>query len=213
MYTPKHFSSTDDWPKIEKLVRENSFATVLSHPENEHPFINHLPIIFDPDHQPAASHDKTLIGHMAKANPQWQHFQKNSQATFIFHGPHTYISPLWYRSGRDVPTWNYTVVHMKGHIQLLESFEEQIDILKKLSRFFEGESSTAWKFSLPPDLDRNSLSKAIVSFRFTPETIEAKFKLSQNRSKEDRLGVIEGLGSRSDEMSHAIRNLMLENER
>ncbi|HWU42931.1 MAG TPA: FMN-binding negative transcriptional regulator, partial [Bdellovibrio sp.] len=147
MYLPKHFSA-EEWKKISDLIQQNSFATVLSFPENEKPFINHLPIIFDRDLQ----NENILIGHMAKRNPQWLHFKKNPECTLIFHGPHTYITPRWYKSGRDVPTWNYAVVHLHGKIELLEKFEEQIDVLKKLSEYFEGNGPNLWQFELPDDL-------------------------------------------------------------
>lgn len=205
MYLPKHFS-VDEWKKISDLIRQNSFATVLSFPENEKPYINHLPIIFDSD----LEKENVLIGHMAKRNSQWVHFKKNFECTIIFHGPHTYITPRWYKSGRDVPTWNYAVVHLHGKIELVEKFEEQVDVLKKLSRYFEGNGPDSWQFELPDDLlDEASLTTAIISFKFTPEKIEAKFKLSQNRNEGDRLGIVEGLNERTDEMSLAVRAMMI----
>jgi transcriptional regulator len=205
MYTPKHFS-LDEWRQISEIIRQNSFATVLSFPENENPYINHIPIIFETESGPQS----TLIGHMAKRNPQWIHFKNNPDCTLIFHGPHAYITPLWYKSGRDVPTWNYAAVHFLGKIEILDGFRDQIEILKKLTRFFEGEKPGAWEFELPDDLmDEAALTSAIVSFRFRIEKIEAKIKLSQNRNEADRQGVIDGLEQRPDEMSQAIRQMML----
>lgn len=207
MYLPKHFSQ-EEWTQISDLVKANGFATVLSFPKNENTYINHLPLVFDQD----SEKENALIGHMAKRNPQWMHFKENPNCTVIFHGPHTYITPTWYKSGRDVPTWNYTVVHMHGKIELLESFDDQINVLEKLTQFYEGSGPRAWQFELPDDLlDAPSLTSAIISFRFRPEKIEAKFKLSQNRVEIDRQGIIQGLGERKDEMSHAIRRLMMEN--
>jgi transcriptional regulator len=208
MYLPKHFSQADEL-KVKKLIEQNGFATILSYPKNEKPFINHLPVIFSS----RLGDEKILIGHMAKRNPQWQHFKENPDSTLIINGGHTYITPRWYKSGRDVPTWNYAVAHLHGKMELVESFDEQIEILKQLSLFFESPSPTPWDFELPDDLlDESALTSAIISFKFHIETIEAKFKLSQNRSAEDRQGVIEGLLERTDDMSNLVRTMMVENE-
>lgn len=207
MYLPGHFSETEQ-DKIKNLIDQNSFATVLSFPENEKPFINHLPIIFSKK----SGEENVLIGHVAKRNPQWMHFKNNSDCTLIFHGGHTYITPKWYKSGRDVPTWNYAVVHLHGKVELIEPFAEQVDILKQLAVFFEKSNSSPWEFELPEDLkDEALLTSAIVSFKFHIERTEAKFKLSQNRSKEDQNGVLEGLLERKDDMSRIVRQMILRN--
>lgn len=205
---PKHFVEKDRL-KVIKLIEQNSFATVLSYPKNEKPFVNHLPVIFSSLPQ----EENVLIGHMAKRNPQWQHFAENSESTIIIHGAHTYITPKWYRSGRDVPTWNYAVAHLHGKIELIKSFEGQIEILKQLSNFFERSNQNPWQFELPDDLlDETVLGSAIISFKFHIEKIEAKFKLSQNRSAQDRQGIMDGLMSRTDEMSKIVRSMMAETE-
>lgn len=200
MYTPPKFNVTDI-EMIAQLVRENSFATVISYPDDI--FINHLPLIYE-----AGSAD-VLIGHMSRKNPQWEHFQKNPKATVIIHGPHAYISPSWYRSGRDVPTWNYAVVHLQGRVEIVEDFRGQVKILKAASEYFEQDFENSWRFSLPDDLKTDAdLTAAIVSFRFVIEKTEAKFKLSQNRGVEDQEGVREGLAERGDEQSLKVRELM-----
>jgi len=208
MYLPKHFSSQDE-KKIRKLIEENAFITLLSYPKDSIPFINHLPVIFSPE----PGENEILLGHMAKRNPQWMHFKENPQATIIVQGPHTYITPSWYKSGRDVPTWNYVALHLQGHIQLVEKFSEQTKVLKQLTSFFERPNPKPWEFELPEDLlDPAALTGAIISFKFKIEKVDAKFKLSQNRSKEDKDGVIDGLNNRTDEMSQKVRQLMIENQ-
>lgn len=208
MYLPKHFS-TEENARVKKLIEQNPFATILSFPKESKPFINHLPVIFSAK----AGEEEIIIGHMAKRNPQWMHFKKNSECTILIHGAHTYITPKWYKSGRDVPTWNYAVAHLHGKIELMESFSEQIDTLKQLTTFFEKTSPDPWEFELPQDLlDEAALTSAIISFRFKIENIEAKFKLSQNRGLADRTGMIDGLSERPDEMSKMVRDMMLENE-
>ncbi|MGZ3771699.1 MAG: FMN-binding negative transcriptional regulator, partial [Bdellovibrio sp.] len=155
---------------------------------------------------------KILIGHMAKKNPQWRHFKDNPNCTIIINGGHTYITPKWYKSGRDVPTWNYAIVHLHGEIELIESYEGQIEILKQLSNYFEKSNPAPWEFELPYDLlNESALNAAIISFKFHIHKIEAKFKLSQNRSNEDKQGIIEGLSERTDEMSKLVRQMMIDN--
>ena len=115
-----------------------------------------------------------IVGHMAKRNPQWLHFKDNPDCTMIFQGGHTYITPTWYRSGRDVPTWNYAIAHLYGKIEVVELYDEQIEILKKLTLHFERDSINPWEFSLPEDLvNESALTSVIVSFRFKVEKIEA----------------------------------------
>lgn len=209
MYTPAHFSANDKDLQIRKLIEQNGFATLLSFPDNAPVFINHLPIIFSS----TPGYEKIIIGHMAKRNPQWMHFKKNPNATLIIQGPHTYITPTWYKSGRDVPTWNYAVAHLHGKIQLVENFTDQVEILKQLTKFYEAPSPSPWEFELPEDLlDESALTSAIISFQFHTEKIEAKFKLSQNRPAEDRQGVMDGLSARTDDQSLAIRRLMQESK-
>ena len=97
---------------------------------------------------------------------------------------------------------------MLGQLQLKNSFEDICTNLKELTKVFES-GPAAWEFELPTDLVRPAdLTAAIVAFSIVPEKIDAKFKLSQNRPMSDRLGVIEGLSLRRDEMSLAVRKYM-----
>lgn len=209
MYLPPYASAKDE-AAVRDLIGQNAFATVLSFPSGEQPFINHLPIVFSG----LEGEENVLVGHMAKRNPQWRHFEANPQATMIFHGPHTYITPTWYKSGRDVPTWNYAVVHLHGRIELLPNFKDQIAVLQRQTAVFEAGSANPWEFELPSDLlDAPSLESAIISFKFHIEKQEVKFKLSQNRSELDQQGVIDGLSTRTDDDSRAIRELMKMNRR
>lgn len=205
MYTPKHFAV--DGEMVRKIIEENGFATILSFPEGEPPFINHLPLMF-------GDSPEILLGHMSRKNPQWMHFKKNPRCTALIHGPHAYITPRWYKSGRDVPTWNYAAVHLHGRVELIEDFAGQKDVLEKLSEFYERASATPWEFELPEDLaSGETLTAAIVSFKFMIEKTEAKFKLSQNRPAQDRAGVIEGLLERTDDESARVRAIMIELEK
>jgi transcriptional regulator len=187
VYPPKHFSEEDS-KRVFKLIRDYPFATLISGG-----MITHLPLLFDEEGQ-------RILGHVARANPHW----KEKQATAIFHGPHTYVTPLWYEQN-DVPTWNYAVVHVRAKLRLITDFKETIGVLKSLSAKFDKE----WRFTLPDDLkSEEELLGAIVAFELTELEFEAKFKLGQNRSEGDRKGVMGGLAGRTDEMSRAVLGLM-----
>lgn len=199
MYSPKQFTQVSE-QEVRKLIDTHPFATLLSY--STEVTVNHLPIIFGDE-------PGTLIGHMSRKNPQWEHFQNNPQCLAVFHGPHAYISPKWYKSGRDVPTWNYAVVHVHGKMELVEDFAGQVETLKMLSSYFEKASPLPWKFELPADLlEPAMLTRAIISFRIRIKSIEAKFKFSQNRSREDQAGVIEGLAELKDDQSRLVREMM-----
>lgn len=202
MYLPKHF--TAERAAAIKLMEDFPFATVISMDDLGQPFANHLPLLIE-----CHEDDIKIIGHMAKRNPQWTQFKRNHRALVTFHGPHAYVSPKWYVSGRDVPTWNYAAVHASGAVKLIEAFDDLKEILAKQSARFERDRPDPWEFELPDDLvSPAALTSAIIGFEIQVESLEGKFKLSQNRAKGDREGVMRGLGGQMDEMSLLVRAMM-----
>lgn len=194
MYNPQKFKSADMEEAFE-LMDYFPFATVITVADGV-PFVSHLPLT------PKKVDGRIeLIGHMAKANPQWKQFA-GSDITAIFHGPHAYITPVWYAKD-DVPTWNYSVVHVKGKADLLGG-EDLVECLKELSSHSERHWPSGWQFSIPEDLQGEHLEKHIVGFKIQITDISFKKKLSQNRKAEDRAGVLKGLAGRSDEASHQV---------
>src|SRR5688572_28058136 len=108
MYIPEAFR--EDRPEaLQALIREHCFGTLVSRHEGERG-ASHVPLLLDRDHGPHG----TLLGHMARANPQWQGFREGEEVLAIFQGPHAYVSPSWYETELSVPTWNYAVVHACG---------------------------------------------------------------------------------------------------
>ncbi|MFV8248714.1 FMN-binding negative transcriptional regulator [Bdellovibrio bacteriovorus] len=194
MYNPQKYKSADLEEAFE-LMDYHPFATVITVADGE-PFVSHLPLT-----PKKIDGGLELIGHMAKANPQWKQFAE-SDITAIFHGPHTYITPVWYAKD-DVPTWNYSVVHVKGNAELLRG-KDLVECLKDLSSQSERHWPSGWQFSIPEDLQDESLEKHIVGFRIQITDISFKKKLSQNRKPEDRAGVLKGLAGRPDEASQQV---------
>jgi len=203
MYNPQRFKS-DDTTEAFDLMEQNPFATVITVVEGK-PFVSHLPLI------PKRAGDRVeLIGHLARANPHWKSFASasaSSQATVIFHGPHTYITPKWYAEN-DVPTWNYSTVHVTGKFELIESYDCIVEGLKELTTHVERHWPSGWEFLVPNDLTGDILPKSIVGFRIKVDEINFKKKLSQNRTAADRAGILRGLETRGDDNSRSILNEM-----
>ena len=185
-YTPTHFT-TDDRAAIARLMHEHSFATLVT-PAAPEPLVSHLPLLLVPGCEP---HGK-LLGHFARANPHWQQVRE-VQSIAVFHGPHAYVSPSWYSEpDRMVPTWNYATVHAHGVLEIVEDAVEAQGIIAALVQRFEASRPAPWKF-VRDQRERDVLMGAIVPFRMRIRRIDAKFKLSQNRSSDDRARVIAAL--------------------
>lgn len=200
MYIRKPFEG--DRANALSLIQNHPFATLIGIDYGK-PTVTHLPILIE------STEPLRLVGHMSRANPQWQGFSRNSEATLIFNGPHSYITPRWYVSGRDVPTWNYAVAHAHGKLRLFSDYNELVSTLTKLSAHFESGAAQPWEFYLPDDLKgQDILPRMIIGFDMTVERLEVSLKLNQNRPLEDRLSVIEALSSQQDDDSRAIAEMM-----
>ena len=197
MYIPKAFH-VDDEQIIHEFIESNSFATLVSTVDSA-PFATHLPLLFDRRRPPHG----LLLGHLARANPQWRAFDGRQEALAIFHGPHAYVSPSWYTTTPAVPTWNYTAVHVYGVPRLIDSAEAFSDILDRLIGFYESGMPHPWPGVLPEDF-RDQLMRGIVGVAIDIRRIEGKFKLSQNRSREDQRAVVEQLEASADPMARAL---------
>lgn len=200
MYIPEHFKETNP-ARISALIQGHPFGMLVTAPEGV-PFVSHLPFIFE---CPAGSQGK-LLGHMARANPQWQHFSASSEVLAVFQGPHAYVSPSWY-SSPGVPTWNYAVVHLRGKPRFIEDESELEALLEQLTHVHESHMPNPWK----PDLTgerRSKLLNMIVGFEIEITYIQGKFKLSQNRPLEDQQNVVEELSQSNNQTDTAVAKLM-----
>ena len=186
MYTPSHFTMADRAP-IARLMHDYSFATLVT-PAAPGPFISHLPLLLVPGSEPHG----TLVGHMARANPHWEH-AAGITSVAVFHGPHAYVSPSWYAEpSKAVPTWNYASVHAHGALEIIDDPVETRGVLDALVQRFEGQREAPWQFAMPAP-QRDALVNAIVAFRLRIRSVEAKFKLSQNRPRGDQVRVAAAL--------------------
>ena len=201
MYQPRAFVETD-LAQLDALFAADPFATLVTQDETGAPFASHLPLLYRRNGEGIR-----IEGHWAKPNPQARHA---GEALLIVHGPHAYVSPGWYpdkESAGRVPTWNYAVAHLRGKLDRFEEEASLADLVSRLSRRFEASVDSDWEFD-SQDPRQQALLRGIVGFRFAPETIDIKFKLSQNHPLANRHAVIEALSARDDADACAVAALM-----
>jgi len=186
LYVPAHFA-TDDRAAMARLMHDYPFATVIT-PAGGELHVSHVPLLHVPDGEPHG----TLVGHFARANPHWLHAE-GVESLVVFQGPHAYVSPSWYTAPeRMVPTWNYAAVHAHGTLAPVADDRQARGVLAALVERFEGGRAAPWRPTMPaPQFD--AMVSAIVAFRIPIRRLEGKFKLSQNRSAEDRARVAQRL--------------------
>lgn len=209
MYVPAAFVESD-LTVLHDFIERNSFGLVVSHAEaspeadaaSGQPFASHLPLLLDK----TAGSQGTLIGHMARANPQWR--QAAGQTVLaVFSGPHAYISPTWYAAEQVVPTWNYVAVHVYGKLHVIEDRHALLDILRETVHLYEQHMPQPWSFDADSTFIERLLTQ-ITGLRIEIERIEGKWKLNQNHPAERRERVVQALSLREDENALAIASLM-----
>ncbi|MGE0714060.1 MAG: FMN-binding negative transcriptional regulator [Alphaproteobacteria bacterium] len=206
LYNPQHFRETDR-AALDAFVAEHPFATLVS-VGADGPIVSHLPMLLDPEPAPGGS----LIGHIARANPQWRASDVDKPVVAIFHGPDAYISPSWYPSkaehGKVVPTWNYAVVHATGRLVPFEDADALRALVDRLTDTHEAAFAAPWRTSDAPEEFIRAQLRGIVGVRIEIASIEGKMKLSQNRSAADKAGAVDGLERRHEVPSEAVASLM-----
>ena len=200
MYIPPAFLESD-LPTLHEFIERHSFGLLVSQ-HNGSPFATHLPLLLDR----TSSALGTLIGHVARANPQWEQCL-GQPVLAVFSGPHAYISPTWYEAEHVVPTWNYVAVHASGRVRLVEDQPGLLDIVRHSVEVYEQSMPRPWSLG-EADTFVERLLKQIVGFRIEIERLEGKWKLNQNHPVERREKVVRSLGERDDENSTAIAGMM-----
>ena len=202
MYIPRVNEVHDQAALLSFMARFN-FATLVTIAAGL-PCASHLPWEVDAACVP---HGK-LRGHLARPNPQWRHFQAGQEVLVIFQGAHGYISPSWYAVAQPaVPTWNYMVAHVYGVPQIIEEPAAVYRHLRTLVQEHEGSIDSQWRLD---EGYMQKLARGVVAFEIEITRLEGKFKLSQNRSVEDRRGVIAALGASSYAGDRALAQAMEE---
>ena len=201
MYIPEHFRNEDRATAL-AFMRANPFVILISN-TGEGPFATHVPVIIR-----ASADQLTIRGHVAKANPHWRYLQNDPTCLMIFHGAHAYISPSNYDTREVVPTWNYGAVHIYGNATTYAEPDQLLSMLHDLIPTFEAAYEQQWA-SLSEAYQQRMLSH-IVGFEIAVTKLEAKFKLSQNRTRNEQQHIIDSLSGASDTAVSGTAHLMCE---
>jgi transcriptional regulator len=188
LYVP-HFNAMDA-DDVRPFVDAVATAQLVTVGADGMPDATFLPVLWEGDR---------LVGHLARANGHWRRIIDGSPALAIVMGPDTYVSPSWYAAkaehGRVVPTWNYSVVHLRGRVVVHDDPAWVRALVTRLTDRHEQRRDEPWAVSDAPDDYVEKNLRPIVGVEVVVESVEAKAKLSQNRSDEDRAGVAAGLAA------------------
>lgn len=194
MYTPAHFAVTDP-AALHRIIREHPLGILVT-PSPDGLDANHIPFEFDP----TVGAQGLLSAHVARANPVWQQCAGGADVLIVFRGNEHYISPNWYPSKhethRQVPTWNYEVVHAHGRLTVRDDDKFVRGVVARLTRAHEASEPKPWKMgdSAPDYID--GMVRAIVGIEVLVTRLEGKSKLSQNRESRDVQGAADSLRAR-----------------
>lgn len=201
MYTPSSFKEENP-DVLFRLIEQYSFGVLFSH-HQESPEATHLPFLINRSKGKLGS----LIAHFARANKHWKNINPEEQILCVFQGPHTYISPSWYKNRNTVPTWNYATVHVYGKARIIHDANELRSMVTDLTHHHEATVDSDWSLEEGKESFEIDL-KAIVGIEIEITQLEGKFKFNQNRSKEDQLGVIENL---DEKVAPGVKEIMKSN--
>lgn len=191
MYVPEHFNapSTD---AMFQLIREHPLGILFTSGESGFD-ANHIPFELEKD-QGAQG---VLHAHVARNNPIWMDVQTGDEVLVVFRGEDAYISPNWYLSKHEhhkqVPTWNYKVVHVHGRITIRDDERYVRGLVAKLTRTHENSEPKPWKMTDAPRDYIAEMMKSIVGIEVEITQLTGKFKLSQNKEPRDIKGAANAL--------------------
>ena len=181
MYIPNEFEIKDK-NEIKSFIKENSFGMIISYSDDGFQ-VTHVPLLLEEEGETLY-----LYGHFAIGNGHWK-LANGRRVLAIFNGPHYYMSPRWYKANEAVPTWNYMTVHCEGQFSTIDNVKN-VEILKKMLEYYEIDRELKNKMEEPY---YSKMSKGVKSFSIKIDKIYAKYKLSQNRTHDDRLYIVENL--------------------
>lgn len=195
MYIADRYENTNQ-QDIEQFIAQNSFGVLVNQTEGKL-WATHIPLELDTNE----NGNKVLYGHVSKENPQWKGFAENDDVLAIFSGPHAYISSSWY-DFENVPTWNYSAVHVYGKVKIIDG-QAEIDHLTKLVDKYEATSENPVSV---PNFSKKTMmqTRGIVTFEIAITEIQATRKLSQNRDEKNFNSIIRELEKKGDANSVSV---------
>jgi transcriptional regulator len=193
MYRPQHFA-VDDPQLVHEALRRYPAAELITL-GSDGLEASTVPLLLDVTGTPR------LVGHLARANPQWKRFDANTEALAVFRGPDAYVSPGWYPSKAEhakvVPTWNYITVHARGALVVHDDPVWVEQLVRRLTTEHEATLAQPWSVDDAPATYIDAMVKSIVGIELHITSLEGKWKLSQNRPEPDVAGVVRNLSERS----------------
>jgi transcriptional regulator len=198
MYNPSTFRNTDHATLV-GFIQANPLGLLITN-TSEGLLASSLPFLLYPDE---GDHGVFRV-HLARANPHWKALESGSECLIVFQGPQGYVTPSWYPSKAEnhevVPTWNYSMVQCRGTPTVIHDPAWLRRQISELTHFHEKERThlAPWKVDDAPANFIENRIQAIVGIEIPIRWIEGKFKMSQNRSEQDRLGVIQGMSDPAD---------------
>jgi transcriptional regulator len=204
VYVPR-FNALEDAEEIRALVATVGSAQLVTVGEDGYPLATLLPVIWDEELG-------RLVFHLARANTHWRTIEPGTPALAVVTGPEAYVSPSWYASkaehGRVVPTWNYSAVEFRGRVEVHDDAAWVREAVTRLTDLHEQPREQPWAVTDAPEAYVEKQLRAIVGVELQIESVVAKAKLSQNRSAEDRDGVIAGLRDEGAGREVSVANAM-----
>ena len=200
MYIP-HANRMDDRDVLVPFMQQNDFATIISNGADGVPAISYGPVL---------SHirgDAIWVEfHLARANGHTALLSAGATTTLAFHGPHAFVHPAWYAAEHAVPTWNYAVVHATGTPAVIETLQDSLAMVNALTHFYDASHPAYTEEGVA------GMLRGIICYRMQVTTLEGKFKLSQNRSLADRVGVRTQLAQSPRERERDLAAMMRASE-
>jgi transcriptional regulator len=188
MYKLAHYTENEQQLVID-FMKENSFAIITGFGEN-FPVATQIPLEVE-----EKDGKFFLSGHIMKKTDHHIAFEANENVLVVFTGPHCYVSASWYANPQTASTWNYMTVHAKGRIKFTDE-EGTYEAIKTVTNKYEGKETIAAFNNMPKEYTMQHI-KAIVGFTIEVESIENVFKLSQNKTEEEKLNIIAKLRERN----------------
>ncbi|ACU63307.1 FMN-binding negative transcriptional regulator [Chitinophaga pinensis] len=198
MYIPR-LNVMEDRQEIAAFMQRFSFATII-HSINNIPVATHLPF-----HISFRDDKLFLTAHFARANDQWECLER-SRSLVIFSEPHAYISPTNYEKLQEVPTWNYISVHAYGQARIIADPDAVMALLESSIHDYEASYMQQWQ-ELPAAF-KLKLLNGIVAFEIEVDDLQAKQKLSQNKTMQEQRNIIENLSANTDSTARITAEYM-----
>ena len=195
MHIPSVFCE-EDFDSIIDFIAAKPLATIITQ-TNKGIEACHIPLFYSEEFSDSDGKQRYLYGHFGRKNSIYLDALADTSWLIIFQDSGHYISPNWYPSKaethKEVPTWNYQSVHIQSKIELIEDTAKLKWILATMTAQQETVLDNPWSLEDAPIAYIDAMCRGIIGFRFAINSVQAQFKLSQNKTADNIAGVIKGL--------------------